>query len=86
MIIDKKNIKHNFITLIKNNINIEFSLINICKAQKSYKIRVGEESYTLFEIFRKIRKIQKKILNIYKKWKHLFYKNEIIAILYIYQI
>ena len=86
MIVNKETTKHKFIILVKNNLNIKFSLTNIYKNQKDFNIRIDEKSHIYFVIFRIFQKIQEKIFNIYKKWKHLFLKEKIGVFLLIYNI
>lgn len=45
MIVNSKTIRYKLANLIKNNLNIEFSLIFICKNLQDYKIKVNEKSH-----------------------------------------
>ena len=59
--------RYKLIVLTKNDLYQKYSLINTYNTQKNYKGKVSKESHIFFKIFKKIRKIQQKICNIYKK-------------------
>ena len=68
---------------MKNNLYQKSNLINTFKNQQNYKIKNNKRLYIFFKTFKIVKKILKKILNIYKSWKYLLGK-EIIIVLFIY--
>lgn len=72
LIVDEKQnrkiiIRRKLTALTNNNLYQESNLIDTSKDQQGHKVRVGERSYTSFEILGMVRKVQEKILSLYKK-------------------